>query len=983
MSILMRRLWLLVLAAGILGIAANPSPASITVVASTPLGTVTTAQVTLGNLGQPAVTAQLFEAFAASGRAQPTPPGGPLRVAVPNSPGPITPDLLAAFARAPQARQDMLIFLSEQADLSAAAGIADWTERGAAVVAALQQQATLSQAPLLTQLRGAGYAARSFWIVNAIEVSGTSALAQQLAGQPGVAVVAANVQHTLASAAPQAAPDGADLPAWGLDRIRAPSVWADWGVRGGGITVANLDTGVAYTHMALLHQYRGWTPTGVSHDYNWYDAAGAKPTLAPSDPVGHGTHTMGIMVGAAAGGYGALGVAPEAKWIAARGCDGVFCDDAALIAGAQWLLAPTNLAGKNPRPDLRPQVINNSWGMSGDSPWYSGYVTAWNAAGIFSAFANGNNGQLGSCQNSLAPGNYAQSFAVGATDQTDLAAAFSSRGPTSDGRIKPDISAPGVAIPSTWPDGGVSLLSGTSMATPHVAGVVALLWSANPTLIGDLAATDFVLTSTARPRPTNECTPLATLPNNVYGWGRLDARAAVLQTRVDVPWLSLPATLTLPANGSAQFTVALDARQVSGPGTYTARILAMHGNSLTEIPVTFTVQPAANTASVRGRLTDLWQGGAVYGTIRVGDGPAVQSDTNGFYTVTVPYATYPLTATASGYFSTTSRLAINAPAAADFVLQPDRPHLEVSAGPLSATLAFGQHAQVPITLTNAGSQALVVTPSVPPADWVLEAAAAPAGPLFDLSSTLPISLTDDEIYSLPLNLGFEIPIYGQLVDQLFLSSNGWVSAALPDSAKPLANCLPNGSLPAGSLAPFWADLDPGVGGRVRFAHADADTFVISFEQVPPWRQTPDPTGPTYTFQLVLRANGQVEFLYGAMGPLPDRWSVGVSFDAARGQLLDCYRDNPALSGTMWRLRNQPASALWLASSLDRLTIPPGETRTLYALLSGFGFAPWHLDPFVGTLRLDSNDTGQPRVDLRAQASVGPPAYRTSLPIISR
>jgi subtilisin family serine protease len=959
------------------------APAS-TISASAALGTLTNVQVTVSNLGQPAATAQLYEALPTQAQDKGEPPGAPLRVAVPAASGPLTPDLLAAFASAPNTPHRMIIYLHDQADLSAAAALPDWDARGAAVVAALQSTAASTQAPLLAGLRSQGYAARSFWIVNAIEVSGGQALAQQLAAEPGVALVAADVQHTLAEDPAQAAPQGIEQPAWGVQQIRVPSVWADWGVRGAGITVANLDTGVAFSHTALLHQYRGWSPSGVTHDYNWFDTASDKPFQVPADPAGHGTHTMGTLVGGAAGGFSALGVAPAARWIAVRGCDGLFCTDSALIAGAQWLLAPTNLAGKNPRPDLRPQIINNSWGQAGDSDWYTGYVTAWNASGIFSAFANGNNGAFGGCQTTITPGSYRQSFAVAATDAADDAATFSSRGPTSDHRIKPDISAPGVAIPSAWPDGSVMLLSGTSMATPHVAGVVALLWSANPTLIGDLAGTERVLTSTALARPTTECgTPATTVPNNVFGWGRLDARAAVLQARVDVPWLSLPATLDLPANGVSQMNVTLDGRQVSGPGSYAARVLVLRGNHLSSIPVSFTVQPAPNTALVRGHLSDLWQGGDVYGQVRVGAGPAVQSDADGFYSVTLPYASYTLTASAYGYFSTTAGVSLHAPAATDFILRPDVPHLEVDAPPISATLAFGQRVSVPITLTNSGSRPLVVSPTVPAQDWVVDEAGVPAGPLYDLSSFAPISLTDDSIYSAPLRLGFTVPIFGVLTSQLYLSSNGWVSVAPPQSAEPLANCLPSGAVPAGTLAPLWADLDPSAGGQVRAGQVDTNTYVISFEQVPPWQQTPDPSGPTYTFQLVLHADGNVDFLYGALGALPDRWAAGASNDDARGAGLACFRSGTLEANTVWRLRNQPDSRFWLSASTTGLTLQPGQSAQFEARLSGFGFAAWHTDPFQGVLRLLSNDPLQPSVDIPARASVGPPTDQVVLPLVTR
>jgi hypothetical protein len=290
---------------------------------------------------------------------------------------------------------------------------------------------------------------------------------------------------------------------------------------------------------------------------------------------------------------------------------------------------------------------------------------------------------------------------------------------------------------------------------------------------------------------------------------------------------------------------------------------------------------------------------------------------------------------------------------------------------------------VPVTVTNGGSQALVVTTNVPPLEWVVEKSGAPAGSLYDLSGVTPISLTDDSIYTQPLQLGFRLPIYGALVDELYLSSNGWVSAAAPASAEPLASCLPNSSLPPWSLAPFWADLDPGVGGEVRFARVNTSTFVVSFEHVPPWHQTPDPGGPTYTFQLALHANGNVEFLYGPMGGLPDRWSVGASFDENRGQQLACYRTNPILSGTLWQLRNQPDSKIWLQANATAFKVKPGQSVAFDAVLSGFGYAAWHTDPFVGTLRLLSNDPSQPSVDLPARASIGPALDQVVLPVINR
>jgi hypothetical protein len=222
-----------------------------------------------------------------------------------------------------------------------------------------------------------------------------------------------------------------------------------------------------------------------------------------------------------------------------------------------------------------------------------------------------------------------------------------------------------------------------------------------------------------------------------------------------------------------------------------------------------------------------------------------------------------------------------------------------------------------------------------------------------------------------------------VVNQLYLSSNGWVSATPPASPAPWSHCLPSASLPPSSLAPFWADLDPSQGGAVRAARVDAGTYVVSFEGVPPWQEEPAPDAPTYTFQLVLRSSGQVEYRYGAMGPMPARWSMGMGYDGQRGQRLACYKSPAELADRLWRMHNQPAPALWLGVAPSHLSVAPGETRTLSALLAGFGYAEWHPGPFTGVVRLTTNDPSRPVVDVPVTASVGEPPYQAWYPVIGR
>jgi subtilisin family serine protease len=179
----------------------------------------------------------------------------------------------------------------------------------------------------------------------------------------------------------------------------------------------------------------------------------------------------------------------------------------------------------SPDPTKRPHVVNNSWGGGGGDPWYQGVVNAWRAAGIFPAFSIGNAGS--SCGTAGSPGDYAISFASGATDLSDNIANFSSRGPSAfGGIIKPDVAAPGVNVRSSIANGSYAAFNGTSMASPHTAGIVALLWSEYPGLVRDIPNTEKKLRpATQILNSTQGCGGLGATahPNHVYGWGRLDS----------------------------------------------------------------------------------------------------------------------------------------------------------------------------------------------------------------------------------------------------------------------------------------------------------------------------------------------------------------------------------------------------------------------------------------------------------------------------
>lgn len=419
--------------------------------------------------------------------------------------------------------------------------------RPQALLRALRSTAARTQADVVNDI---DRPVRRFWLVNAIAFSGTPEEIREVASDPAVAEVNGDVQVRVADApGMQAAtpfPD-AGTGDWGLAAIKVPPVWSAYGLRGAGVTIGTIDTGVNASHPDLAGKIDAWR-----------DFVAGSPT--PIDDNGHGTHTAGTMVGGSAGGA-PIGVAPDAHLIVARamGADGVG-PGSALLAAAEWLTDPDG----NPATADQPGIVSNSWSAStANDTWFRPMIRRWLDLGMVPIFAAGNAGPAAGSVGS--PAGYPEAVAVGAIDSNDGVPSFSGRGPVvwqnADGLgpaagtvlSKPDLAAPGVGITSSSGSGYLSY-SGTSMAAPHVAGVAAMLRQANPTLSAQSVADILRLSADDIGTPGID-------PNS--GFGRLNALRAVEAAAGPAPDTRF--TATPPAVTNARPLVYAVA--VAGSGT--------------------------------------------------------------------------------------------------------------------------------------------------------------------------------------------------------------------------------------------------------------------------------------------------------------------------------------------------------------------------------------------------------------------------------
>ena len=734
--------------------------------------------------------------------------------------------------------------IDAKADLSQEATIEDRDERLAAVRQSLLQTAQRTQTQVIRALEGANAPYEAFWLRNQVVFEGDQALADRISSIAGVSEVRPEVIYPLVRPVETEAAIAAAAgdPEWGVDKIGADEAWAS-GVTGGGIVVGNIDTGVEYTHPALVNQYRGNNGDGsFTHDHNWWDPSGICGD-EPCDNVFHGTHTMGTMVGGDGPGPFTpdIGVAPGAKWIAAKGCEDLGCSESALLSSGEFMLAPTDLAGENPDPSLAPHIINNSWGSGPGDIFYQDIVTAWRAAGIFPVFSSGNPGP--ECGAGGSPGDFNESFSVGATDIDDLIADFSGRGPSVFGKVNPDVSAPGVDVLSAVPGEAYEIVSGTSMAAPHVAGAMALVLSASPELIGQAEETFDIVRRTAVNIVDTSCGGDADGdPNNVYGEGRIDAAAAVA---VAATGGTLTGSITDVGSGTplpgAEITAISDTFTGHGiadeTGTFTLLLpeatytvtassfgyetaaaagIVVTQDQTTVLDLQLEVLP---TFTLSGRVFSAENGNPLRRVAVQALGTPVDpvfTNRSGRYSLTLPLGTYTIQASQGGCLE---------PATSEIVLDHHQ----------------GLDFQLGRKLDRFGH------------------GCRPIGSDFDRVSTQSAVYGDDAYGRLLLPRPFTF--YGEQFSELYLGTNGHLGFLDPFFSPFFNTEIPNSEDPNGAIYALWQDLIVDGSGQVLYDFGRTGAVrraTIEYRDVRPLGED-----LPATFQVKVFSNDAVEIHWGA------------------------------------------------------------------------------------------------------------------------
>ncbi len=732
--------------------------------------------------------------------------------------GEIAPDLQEQWSKvAPDAKVKAIFHLWERVDLREMDIMlrnmkVTRQQRHQIVVEELQRVARDTQPPLLNDLDALRERHRidgftPYWITNCVVVKGERSVLVELIKHPSVRWVEAVPVMELIEpvrSTEREQRQSLDSRPPGVNAVHAPRVWNELGYTGEGVLVANMDTGVDGNHVALGSRWRG---NHAPHSECWLDVLGGG-SQTPVDAQSHGTHVMGTICGTGGNGsqFDTIGVAPGAEWIAMNaigGFGGDFTSD--VLQGYQWFADPD----ENPETiEDVPDVIQNSWGVY-SSLGYPDCFNDWNTAiiacetaGTVVTFSAGNEGPGAATHRS--PANIALDsvtfFSVGSVNAGNYPAvphpisSFSSRGPSDcDGtQIKPEIVAPGENVYSSVPGGYSGSFSGTSMAGPHIAGVVALMREANPN--ADVREIKSVLMQTAIDYGTAG-------DDNTYGRGMVDAYEAVLMISADRGWVV--GQITNQSNGQPIAGARVQAgdnyiRYSDAQGNYR---ISLPADSLLPFSISafgfaqynseFSV--ADSDTVVLDIAMSLVPSGVLLGTVEIGNAIPVQ-----FATVTPQFVPVEATETdENGEFS--------------FVLPGENNY--------SFVVEF-QGLQAETTLfvaTNDTTEALIqfTTPrsqSVGPDssgyraydryDYGLPAQYNWA----DMTNATELEFPQISDASSFVEMPFPFVFYGRAYDSITVNENGWVAPGEDPDRRNANTAIPAPQGPAGMLALFWDNL---------------------------------------------------------------------------------------------------------------------------------------------------------------------------------
>jgi len=390
------------------------------------------------------------------------------------------------------------------------------------IVDTLINFAEISQKPIISYLKAKEVSFDTLWIINAITIKqGTEELARTLAMRPEVESINVDEKYEIFDEPTFDVNNKEKAVEWHLEYVKATEVWKK-GPTGKGKIIGLVDTGVNFRHPAVVEHYVGNKNGTFDHDYAWYGPAIGQE---PRDTQDHGTHCTGIALGATKDKSVITGASHDSKWIHCH-----FGGSFAIISKCfQFLLAPTDRQGRNPQPAKRPHVTSHSYGaVSQTRSQLENVVQPCLDAGVHVVVAAANSAR---CRTITDPGLIPNVLTCGALGfQTEAIASFSSRGPgprVYNNTLKPEIVAPGTTINSALGNSNnYGKKSGTSMSTPLIAGVIALLWDAVPRLDRKIKETNEILFKSSNHQKSRDCESTTDSPNNVFAYGTINALKA-------------------------------------------------------------------------------------------------------------------------------------------------------------------------------------------------------------------------------------------------------------------------------------------------------------------------------------------------------------------------------------------------------------------------------------------------------------------------